>query len=261
MREEKSDEPIPLEPVRLVAQELNPNELLIEGQIEIRPCALCRTRLTSPITFLGREIACPRCGCTARALAAAGPFADLDPNKPRMARPEPPIPLQSVDPSVEPIVPVLAPVTPYRREDPIDDRSPMVDTVARLQWIAGVFLLAVAVMQLGTFWKREHATESEELATYLTAAVRCVLAGALIASSSAVDSRSRAGWWIGLGLSILISAGTIYVWTDQFRVPGYRGRYDYAVLLEMPPFLISVFTLVILITPRYRAEFAQPSTV
>ena len=254
MREEKPEEPIRLEPVPVVAVAVRPDELLLEGNVEIRPCGACRTRLYVPTAFLGKMVRCPNCDCELRALAAAGPFADADFDSGRYSRPEPPIELLPVGvPAAS--APVIAPVVPYRRADPFDERSPMVDAVARLQWVGGAFLIAVAVYQIGTFWVREYTAEGEELFTYATAAGRCLVAALLLAASNGVDSRSKKGWWLAAGLSALVIAGTGILFSDRAGGAGHRARYDFGVLLEMPAFLIAVFTLAILVVPRYFAEF------
>lgn len=259
MREEKSEEPIPLETVPTVAVAVRPDELLLEGNVEIRPCIPCRLRLYIPIAVLGKLVRCPNCNCAMRALAAAGPFADADLDSGRYSRPEPPIELLPVGiPATS--APVIAPVVPYRRTDPIDERSPMVDAVARLQWVGGAFLIAVAIQQLGTFWKREYVAEGEELLTYATAGGRCLVAALLIAASSAVDSRTWKGWGLAVGLSAFVVVCTGILLSDRATGAGHRARFDFGVLLELPAFLIAVFTLVILAVPRYFAEFRSNQT-
>lgn len=254
MREEKSEELVPLDRAPGI-REWRPDEILLDGECEARPCPGCRTRLKVDETALGRMLPCPRCGALARVLAAAGPFAALPLDAPPIHRPAPPIELVPAVPNA-PAMPPEAPVVPSRRLDPIDERSPMVDAVARLQWVGGAFLLAVVVQQLGTLWKREHVSENEELTVYLTAALRIVLAGLLFLASGGLNARKKAAWAFGLVLSIAIVAGECWLFqersTDQ---PGYRARFDYGVLLELPTLLIALFSLVVLATPRYAAEF------
>ncbi len=257
MREEKSEEPIPLEAAPMVAVAVRPDELMLEGNVEIRPCGACRTRLYVPTALLGKLVRCPQCDCEMRALAAAGPFADFD--SARYSRPEPPIELLPVGvPAAS--APVIAPVVPYRRADPVDERSPMVDAVARLQWVGGAFLIAVAIHQLGTFWKREYSAEGEELFAYATAAGRCLVAALSLAASSGIYSRSWKGWGLAFGLSALVIAGTGLLWVERASGTVYRARFDFGIILEMPPFLIAVFTLGILVVPRYFAEFRSNQT-
>lgn len=259
MREEKSEETIRLVSEPFVAVAVRPDELLLEGNVEIRPCNPCRMRLYVPTANLGKMVRCPSCNCEFRALVAAGPFADADFDSARYSRPEPPIELRPVGvPAAS--APVIAPVVPYRRADPIDERSPMVDAVAHLQWIGGAFLIAVAIHQLGTFWKREYSAEGEELFTYATAAGRCLIAALSLAASSGIYSRSWKGWGLAFGLSALVTAGTGLMWVERAAGTGYRARFDFGVLLEMPPFLIAVFTLGILVVPRYIAEFRSNQT-
>lgn len=255
MREEKSEEPIPLEPVPSAARELKPDELLLEGNIEIRPCSPCRLRLYVPAALLGTIVPCPRCGAESRALAAAGPFVEADFDSQRMPRLEPPIELVPANITSDPF-PALAPVVPYRRADPIDERSPMVDAVASLQWVGGAFLIAVSIFQLGTFWKLEHTTAADELIAYASAAGRCFVAALLFAASSGVHSRTRNGWGLAFALSAIVIVGGGYFLAERaLGDGGYRARFDYGILLELPTFLIAVFSAVVLVVPRYRAEF------
>ncbi len=258
MREEKSEEPIPLDRAPGV-REWRPDELLVDGECEARPCPGCRTRLKADESVLGRLLPCPRCGAVARVLVAAGPFAAVALDAPPVHRPAPPIELVPVAPTA-PAIPPEAPVVPPRRLDPIDERSPMVDAVARLQWIGGAFLLAVVVQQLGTLWKQDHVSETEELSTYLTAATRTVLAILLFAAAGGLFARKKAAWAFGLVLSFAIVGAVSWLLRERaLDDGGHRARFDFGVLLELPALLIAVVTLVVLATPRYAAEFFQPA--
>jgi hypothetical protein len=254
MREEKSEEPIPLDRAPAL-REWRPDEILLDGECEIRPCAGCRTRLRADAGALGLVLPCPGCGAAARVLAAAGPFAAIALDAPPVHRPAPPIELVPIVPHA-PASPPEAPVVPPRRSDPIDERSPMVDAVARLQWIGGAFLLAVVVQQLGSHWKKEHVSETEELSTYLTAATRTVLAILLFIASGGLHARRTAAWAFGILLSLAIVAGSAWLLHDRATdQTGFRARFDFGVLLELPTLLIAVFTAVVLATPRYATEF------
>lgn len=255
MREEKSGEPTPSGSGIAVA--MRPDELLLEGNSEIRPCRVCRARLYVATGSLGSIVACPECGCKDRALAVQGPFAVAEFDAAPHHRAEPPIELVALDPSA-PASPVLAPVVPYRKLDPRDERSPMVDTVARLQWVGAAFLVAVVVQQLGTFWKRESATSNDELQTYLSAATRLIVAGLMFASSSGVLARTRGGWAVALLTSLAVIGGTLWTFAQRsLEETGPRARFDFGILLELPTFLIAVATAVILIVPRYAWEFRR----
>jgi hypothetical protein len=233
------------EPVTAVA--LDPNELLLEGTVEIRPCRVCRIRLTTTSGNLGKLVACPGCGCAERALAAEGPFVTVA---------QPLVPLEVVDRTGS-TEPTAAPVMPYRRLDPFDDCSPMVDAVGQLLWVSAAFLVVGAIYSAASFWKR---AEGEEMAVYAAAAVRLVVAGLNVLASGGVTARHGWGWWLG----ILSSLGVLAVggWTLRERTvrPGHAaGQFDFAVLLEMPSLLIGVFALVVLVAPRYAAEFRRPA--
>jgi hypothetical protein len=257
MREEKSEEPIPLDRAPGL-REWRPDELLLEGECEVRPCSGCRARLRADSGDLGRVLPCPRCGAAARVLAAAGPFAAVALDAPPVHRPSPPIELVPVAPHV-PAIPPEAPVVPPRRSDPIEERSAMVDAVARLQWIGGAFLLAVVVQQLGSHWKKDHASETEELSTYLTAATRTALAILLFVASGGLYARRKAAWAFGILLALAIVLGSAWLFHDRtVDQTGFRARFDFGVLLELPALLIAVFTAVVLATPRYAAEFLKP---
>jgi hypothetical protein len=259
MREEKSEEPIPLEPARPMVREWARDELLVEGECEARSCPGCRARLRADAGAFGLVLPCPRCGVRSRILAAEGPFAALALDAPPVHRPAPPIELVPVVSTMS-ALPPAAPVVPFRRMDPIDERSPMVTAVARLQWIGGAFLLAVVIQQLGVHWKREFVSESEEFTTFLTAGGRAVLGVLCFVAAGGIDARKTAGWVLGLALSLAILAGSGWLLYERtIDQTGIRARFDFGVLLELPAILIAVVTATVLATPRYAAEFFPES--
>lgn len=225
-----------------------------EGSIEIRACPVCHKRLVGRTGDLGQILACPHCGTRQRALAAEGPFADSDQKQLPSAEPEAFVELVAVEPAAA-IGPNIAPVVPIRHQDPIDDRSPMVNAMANLQWATGAFLFTLAVYTLGTFWKREHTTRDEELSIYFYSTSRIVLAIALNANTGGILRRTRTSLWIAIALSLLILGIGVADLIRASGEKGFRARFDYGLLLELPILLMVLVILVILITPRYRQEF------
>ena len=255
MREEKSEEPIPLSLARARIREWRVDEVLLEGECEVRPCQGCRIRLKADIGALGHVLPCPQCGARARTLAAAGPFASHGLDAPAVHRPAPPIELRPT--SITRFAqPPEAPVVPYRSIDPVDDRSPMVNAVAQLQWIGGAFLVAVILQQLGMHWKREYVSEIEQQKTYWTATVRAMLALLLFGVAGGLNDRKRTAWVMAILLATAVITATGWHLYERASNPnGFRARFDFGVLLELPVFLIAIFTFIVLATPRYAAEF------
>lgn len=236
------------------ARPLNPQEVIVEGFVEARPCPGCQLRLVVPTAHLGQMVACPRCQAVERALPLDGPFGEAGP-PPQLAI----VPLQ---PAAAPETVTLGPVMPPRRIDPRDDRSPMVDAVGHLQWASAGVILVVSLVNLARFWKQPYSTETEELTVYASVALRVLLAGLLAASSGGVLARKWAGWGLALAVSagVLTWIGWVMVERTQQR-EGQAGWFDFTILAALPSMLIAIVTVVLLLTPRYLAEFRHAGTM
>ncbi|QEL16216.1 hypothetical protein [Limnoglobus roseus] len=233
----------------VTARPLDPTEVVVEGDTEARPCGVCHLRLVVPTTALGQMVACPQCGTLNRALSSGGPFAELTTTPPPTNRPTP-LPL---DPNAPPI---LAPVMPYRPLDPIDERSPMVDAVANLQWISGAFLCVVAVYQFGNYWKREYSAAADDATVIASVVLRVLLAGVLALNSGGVNARRGAARVVAMAASAVVIGWVGWLLYERLNLrEGQAGWFDFTILAEMPSLLIAIMTVVLLLTPRYRAEF------
>lgn len=234
------------------ARPLNPTELIVEGSTEARPCPGCQLRLVVPTTHLGQMVACPGCGAVERALPLEGPFGD---DAPQLKI----VPLQPAT-VAERIT--LGPVMPPRRIDPRDERSAMIDAVGQLQWASAAVILVVSVFTLARFWKQSYTAENEELFVYASVGIRVLLAGLMAASGVGVLARKWGGW----GLALAMSAGVL-AWVGWALVErmnqreGQAGWFDFTILAALPSMLVAIVTVVLLLTPRYLAEFRQAGTM
>jgi hypothetical protein len=103
-----------------------------DGMIEIRPCSRCGTRLAAPEPEQGKLYACPGCGQTFRALAAAGPFSHPSSTPPPAANP------------AAPVVPDLAWGGAEGR--PSADPTPLVSSVGALNLGVAAFCMWLAAL-------------------------------------------------------------------------------------------------------------------
>jgi hypothetical protein len=239
----------------IVASRLDPTEVILEDTVEIRPCLRCRCRLLLPIEDVGRTVGCPSCGYSSRALPVAGPFADVHIERSSVNLSTGSVSAQE---TTRTLTPMIAPFVPIKKQDPIEERSAMVNTIGAIQWIASMSLTLVALNQTFLYWTSIEWNDKQERA-FVTVVGFCLLnAFVLVLCGFGIRHRSWHGWGFGILCSLVTVTAVGFVLYQ--RSVGMNGRFadvHYGILFSLPAFLCGITTIVILLTPRYLAEFRQ----
>lgn len=240
----------------VIASVLKPDEVILEDVVEIRPCRRCNVRLVLPVEEVGKSVSCPNCGCAGRALPKAGPFADVHIERTTGSQPTLDIKNQATE---RMMTPTIAPVVPLKKQDPIEERSAMVESVGLLQWIAALSLVLVAGNNLYLYLTAPDLPVVQER-TMVTIVGFSLLNAALLAlAGNGVRYRSWYGWGLAIVCSLVtIFAVSVILYQRGMSANGRFADFHLGILFSLPAYLCGIITVVVLLTPRYLMEFRAP---